>query len=53
MCESFTIKECENVKKLNDTLIIENQRLSRVIRERNLIIVNLEKTIMDFGDPDY
>ena len=53
MWNPFSNKKYENIKKANDALIIENQRLNQIIREDELIIKNLEKLIFYFVIMDY
>ena len=53
MWTPFSNKKYENIKKANDILIIENQRLTQIISEDELIIKNLEKLIFYFVFIDY
>ena len=51
MINIFTEKNFKRIKKENEELNIENQKLIQIIQERNLIIINLEKMIIDFVGP--
>lgn len=53
MSKPFSKEESENIQRVNDGLTEDNQRLNQLVKEQELIIINLEKTIMDFANPNY
>ena len=53
MSKPFSKEESESIQNVNDALTIDNQRLNQIIKEQELIIINLEKTILDFANPNY